>query len=150
MQVGKMPRGPLEPPNVGEGGDATSTPTETPNVDRPDGAATREGLADMVTRRMRRASDVQLVIMIVFGTAAVAFALIRRVPGWYSLASAGVTLGALGGWGIVDRESYDATGGGGWSRTLHLLAGAAGAVAWLGFAVFVFSIVAVAFGRWQS
>ena len=110
----------------------------------------RGTLPDLLVQRARNASDKRLVVDAAVGLAGAAAVAILRPPLWIPLASLAFCLGAFGIWGILDRETEDASDSGGHSR---LLLGARTITAALGgtaAAIFGVSLFFALLGQWIS
>lgn len=78
----------------------------------------RGSLAELLTQRARRSSDVRLVIDTAVGFVAAALVAVFRPPLWLPLTALAFALGAFGAWGILDRETTDLTPVGGRHRVI--------------------------------
>jgi hypothetical protein len=109
---------------------------------------TMEGktLAEVLTGVVRRASDMHLVAAAISGLAGV-LTIALVVPGWWRTIPLFICIGALGLWGIGDRER-EATGARGVAYTaLRGVAAMAGGVAAIILAAIAFTYV---LGTWIS
>jgi hypothetical protein len=107
-------------------------------------------LAELLSTRARRASDLRLAVDVAVGVVVAFVAGIVQPAGWHLLLSAGVCVGAFGAWGIADRELRErgeATAGARWLRTGRWAVGLVGALA--AMALFL-GLFALALGTWIS
>ena len=120
-------------------------------MDRDSSASTsQEGLPELLRRRARASSNVQLALAAGGGViAALVFAIVRP-PVWFALTCVAVDVAAFGGWGILDREFGDRDAG---SRQATVLRGARFGTVIVGTVAAVagtLSLLFVAIGRWIS
>ena len=110
----------------------------------------RGTLPDLLAQRARNASDKRLVVDAAVGLMGAASIAVLRPPLWIPLAALAFCLGAFGVWGILDRETADASHG---SRNSRLLVGARAITAALGgaaAAIFGVSLFFALLGQWIS
>jgi hypothetical protein len=101
----------------------------------------RGSLPELLARRARHASDRRLALDVAAGLLAAALVAVLRPPLWIPLVALALALAAFGVWGILDRETADATSSGRNARPMRLaraIVGVAGAVAALFFGVTLF------------
>lgn len=101
----------------------------------------RGSLPELLARRARHASDRRLAIDAAAGVLAAAVFAVLRPPLWLPLVALALALAAFGAWGILDRETADATSSGRNTRPIRLargVVGVAGALAALFFGVTLF------------
>ena len=111
----------------------------------------RGTLPDLLAQRARSASDKRLVVDAAVGLVGMATIAVLRPPLWVPLASLAFCLGAFGIWGILDRETLDASSHSGGRR--RFLTGArafAAALGGLAAAVFGVSLFFALLGQWIS
>ena len=111
----------------------------------------RGTLPDLLVERARNASDKRLVVDAAVGLVGAATVTVLRPPLWIPLASLAFCLGAFGVWGILDRESADASRGG--RSSSRPLSGARAVTAALGgiaAAIFGVSLFFALLGQWIS
>jgi hypothetical protein len=120
------------------------------------------GLAALLARRARDASDGRLVLDVIGGVLAAAAALVWRPPAWPVFLSAACCFAAFGAWGIADRvlgergerAERDEPGGRGDSnrllRLLRIARVAAAVVGTVAALALLFSLLALALGTWIS
>ena len=116
----------------------------------PDDDVSPENLAELIKREARAASDLTLVISLVIGVVGSAAMFALHPWAWRLMASASVTLAALGGWAMLDREFGERRENGRSAGVLRLLTAGVGAVAWVALVVFAFTLVSLALGEWKS
>lgn len=107
-------------------------------------------LPDLLAQRARSASDKRLVIDAAVGLVGMATIAVLRPPLWVPLASLAFCLGAFGIWGILDRETVDASQGSGRNRFLMGARAFAAALGGLSAAVFGVSLFFALLGQWIS
>jgi hypothetical protein len=109
-----------------------------------------ESLPEFLSQRARRLSDRRLAVDSASGLLVGAFAAIWQPPGWIPLCGAAVAFGALGVWGILDRELRERQSRSRGTATLRLGRAMAATFAATGAILLLLSLLAVALGRWIS
>jgi hypothetical protein len=107
-------------------------------------------LAELLTSRARRASDLRLALDVAVGIVAVGVAAIWRPAGWLMLAAAGLCVGAFGAWGITDRELRERAEGTTVARSLRVARRLAVALGTLAAVALLLTLCALALGTWIS
>ena len=110
----------------------------------------RGTLPDLLAQRARNASDKRLVIDAAVGLVGAATVAVLRPPLWIPLASLAFCLGAFGVWGILDRETADASHGGRHSRFLSGARAITAALGGTAAAIFGISLFFALLGQWIS
>ena len=110
----------------------------------------RGSLADLLVQRARSSSDKRLVVDAAVGLVGTASVVVLRPPLWIPLASLAFCLGAFGVWGILDRETQDASGASGRTRLLHAARAFFAALGAAAAAIFGVSLFFALLGQWIS
>ena len=110
----------------------------------------RGSLPDVLAQRARNASDRRLVADAAVGLIVATAVAVLRPPLWIPLAALAFCLGAFGIWGILDRETDDATQSGKRSQALRMARVVTATLGGMAAVVFGFSLFSSMLGYWKS
>jgi len=110
----------------------------------------RGTLPDLLVERARNASDKRLVLDAAVGLVGATSVAVLRPPLWIPLASLAFCLGAFGIWGILDRETADASRSRSGTRFILGARAIAAALGGMAAAIFGVSLFFALLGQWIS